>query len=42
MKLLALNKIEEYGSDFANFDCSFLFYKDVLENVNVAYEDSDG
>jgi len=25
------NKMEEYGSDFANFDCSYLFYKDLHE-----------
>lgn len=42
MKFVPQHKIEEYGSDFANFDCSFLYYKDVLENVNAAYEESSG
>ena len=41
IKFLPKHKIEEYGSDFANFDCSFLFYKDIMEGSNIAFEDAN-
>jgi len=41
-KLVPQNKQEEYGSDFANFDCSFLYYQDVHEQPNMTYEDIQG
>lgn len=31
MQYVPNNKMDEYGSDFANFDCSYMFYKDIHE-----------
>ena len=29
--LIANNKLEEFGSDFANFDCSYFYFRDLSE-----------
>ena len=31
MKFMPQNKQEDFGSDFANFDCSYMFYRDISE-----------
>lgn len=39
MKLVSQHKLEELGSDFASFDCSFMFYKDITEQT-IGMEDN--
>lgn len=39
MKLVPQHKLEELGSDFASFDCSFMFYKDITEQT-IGMEDN--
>lgn len=31
MQYVPNNKMDDYGSDFANFDCSYMFHKDIHE-----------
>ena len=32
-KFKAHNRMDDYGSDFANFDCSYMFYKDINDQA---------
>ena len=40
MKFVPQNKQEEYGSDFANFDCHFMFYRDITEHGQTGIDEN--
>jgi len=39
-KFIPQSKIEDYGSDFANFDCHFIYYSDLQDAKDSNYDES--
>jgi hypothetical protein len=38
-KYLPANKLDDFGSNFANFDCNFLYYRDISEGGRSTFEE---